>query len=180
MADALRNDFPEIESSGRFLASELLGSGSSLVKRADKSENFYEDQIIFMDQELLDLLQLKFVSGDYTTALTEPKTLAISKTKANKYFPHGNALGNTLILNNDISNPYKIGDVFEDFPSTSHIKYDFLISLRGKEFWPGEQTFWRASNYHTYIKVQPGTDIKLFEKKITDEIVKNRMLTVWR
>ena len=180
VASVLENDFPEIEGSGRFLASELLGSGSGLIKRADKPENFYEDNIIYADQQLLDLMQFQFVSGDYTQALAEPNSIAISRSKANKYFPDGNALGNTLILDNNISNPYKIGGVFEDFSSTSHLQYSFLLTMKGKEFWPGEQTFWRASNYHTYIKIRPGTNIEDLELKITDGIVKNYMLSSWR
>ena len=34
-----------------------------------------------------------------------------------------------MILNNDYTKPYKVGGVIENFPTTSHLQYDFLITL---------------------------------------------------
>ncbi|HWA32703.1 MAG TPA: FtsX-like permease family protein, partial [Cyclobacteriaceae bacterium] len=50
------------------------------------------------------------------------------------------------------------------------------ITMTGREFWKGEQDTWRASNYHTYIVVKPGTNIKALEKKTTEGILKNYVL----
>ena len=40
----------------------------------------------------------------------------------------------------------------EDFPSTSHLQYDFLLTLTDEEFWEGEQTSWCCSNYNCLQK----------------------------
>ena len=176
MASALKDDFPEVEAAGRFLSSELFGAGSKEVRRADKIENTYEEGFIYADQELLEILQPHFVNGDLSHALNEPNTIAISKSKADKYFPEEDPLGKTLILNENEMKPYKIGGVFEDFPTTSHLQYDFLLTMTGTEFWPGEQTYWRANNYYTYIKVFPGTDAAQLASKITEGTIKNYFL----
>jgi len=181
MAGTLKKDFPEVEAAGRFVASELLGGGGKLVRRADKAENFYEEGIIYFDQELLNILKPRFAYGDLSQALSEPYTIAIAKGIADKYFPGEDPLGKILIVNNNEKQSYRITGVFEDFPSTSHLhQYNLLMTLTGQEFWPGEQTFWSSSNYHTYIKVQPGTDIKQLASKLTEGIVKTYWLSSWR
>jgi putative ABC transport system permease protein len=48
-----------------------------------------------------------------------------------KFFPEGNALGQTLILDNGSAN--KITAVFEDMPETGHFAFDILRSLSGLE-----------------------------------------------
>jgi putative ABC transport system permease protein len=40
-----------------------------------------------------------------------------------------------MILNNDTKNPYKIGGVMQDFPATSHLHYDFLLTMTGHQLW---------------------------------------------
>jgi putative ABC transport system permease protein len=106
------------------------------------------------------------VYGNRTHALDEPNTLVISKRKADKYFPNENPVGKLMILNNDVSKPYKIGGVMEDLPATSHLPYDFLMTLKGVEFYPGEQNNWMANNYPTYLLLRPGANTAALEKKL--------------
>ena len=61
------------------------------------------------------------------SALTEPNTVAISRTMAEKYFPEGNAVGKFLILDDDVN--HRVTAVFEDLPSTSHFHYDIFRSI---------------------------------------------------
>ncbi|UPK67587.1 ABC transporter permease [Chitinophaga filiformis] len=165
-ANALKADLPEVEQTGRFLDGELFGAGSCQIRPSDKQENTYEEGVLFADQELLDILQIPFVYGDAAHALSEPNTIVITKSKADKYFPHQNPVGKTLIVNDNTGKPYRIGGVIEDLPVTSHLQFDFLLTLKGIELWPGEQTYWLANNYQTYILLRPGTDIIKFQSKL--------------
>ncbi|GAA0560376.1 ABC transporter permease [Chitinophaga japonensis] len=166
-ASALKNDLPEVEKAGRFLYSELFGAGNSQVRRSDQAQNAYEDGIIFADQELLDILQVPFIYGDPAHALSQPNTIVITKRKADKYFPHENPVGKTLIINDNKDKPYEIGGVIADFPVTSHLQCDFLLTLKGVELWPGEQTYWLANNYQTYFLLRPGTDVAKLRTKLS-------------
>ncbi|MGV8093667.1 MAG: ABC transporter permease [Mangrovibacterium sp.] len=107
------------------------------------------------------------IYGNRSSALSEPKTIVISKRKADQYFPGEDPVGKTMILNNDNNKIYRIGGVMENFPTNSHLKYDFLISLSGLEFYPGEQTNWMTDNYHIYIVVHSGTNVSELEKKLS-------------
>src|SRR5215471_31484 len=150
MAKALREDFPEVEKAGRIMASPLFYcAGSNQVRTPDKEENAYEEGFVFADQDMLDILQLPMVYGQRAHALSEPKTIVITRRKAEKYFPHQNPVGKLLILNNDKDRIYKVGGVIENMLSNSHIQYDFWITTTGYELWQGEQTGWGSSNYAT-------------------------------
>ncbi|MEI9917397.1 MAG: FtsX-like permease family protein [Bacteroidota bacterium] len=54
----------------------------------------------------------------------------------------------------------------EDIRKDTHFQYDFILSLKDFEFWPGEQTDWCCWNYHSYIKLRNDVDPKDFENKL--------------
>jgi putative ABC transport system permease protein len=167
MNEALLDDYPEFELTGDINPVENFGAGSNEVRRIDKQESSHEEGFVFATQSILDILEVPFIAGNPKLALTDPNTVVITESKAKQYFPDEDPIGKTLILNNDESRQYKITGVIADFPVTSHFRYDFLITLEGKEFWEGEQTNWRASNYYDYVRVRPGVNIPALEAKLT-------------
>jgi len=176
LAKTLKSDFPQVELSGRLMPSNLMGAGNAEVRRTDQVENTYEEGITFADQSMLDIFKLPMVYGDREYALARPHTVVISKRKADKYFPGQNPVGKALYFNNDNTQAYTIGGVIENFPATSHLQYDFIVTMAGREFWPGEQNNWGAFNYPTYVRLKPGVDANAFEQKITADMVKNYFL----
>ena len=173
MAQALRDDYPEVEKAGRLMDAPLFyGAGSNQLRIADEDQNTFEDGFSYADQDMLDMLEIPMVYGERSKALNEPNTMVISKSEADKYFPNQNPVGKVMILNNDIKNPYKIGGVMQDFPTTSHLKYKFLLTLTGHQLWDGEQTMWGASNYPTYVLLKKGADPELFRSKLNNILTK--------
>lgn len=167
MAKAMKENFPEVETSGRLMPHPLFYcAGSNQVRTPDKEENSYEEGFTYADPSMLDILQLPMVYGDRAHALSEPKSIVITKRKAEKYFPHQDPVGKTLILNNDKDRIYKVGGVIEDFPTNSHIQYDFWLTMTGYELWKNEQQGWNSSNYLTYVLLKPGVDRAAFQKKL--------------
>ena len=177
-SNVLKEDFPEVEQVGRLNRTELFGAGSNEIRRSDKNMNTHEEGFAYADQSLLELLNLPMVYGNQAHALDEPNTIVISKRIADKYFPNQDPVGKIFIINNNLpfrvgtainnnfSKPYRIGGVIE-FPERSHFQYDFLLTLKGVEFWPGEQNAWYANNYHTYVKLRPGTNVSSLEAKLS-------------
>lgn len=175
-ASAVKQEYPEVEMTARYNAGVLFGAGNAQIRRADRIENTYEEGLAYVDQSLLDILQLPMVYGSREHALSEPNTIVITKRKADKFFPGEDPVGKLLIVNNDVDHAYKIGGVVKDFPATSHIQFDFMITMTGREFWKGEQNWWGATNYPTYVKVRAGTDPKALADKITKGIVEKYIL----
>ncbi len=178
-ARTVKATFPQIELAGRLMPFPLFwGAGSNEVMPEGKKDNIYEEGFTYADQSLLDMLQLPMVYGNRATALAEPNTMVLSRRKAEKYFPHQNPVGRLFYLNNDIKKPWKVGGVMEDMPSTTHLQYDFLLSLTGHELWNGEQNNWNNQNYDTYVKLQPGTNpVQMADKLKT--LWRGQLLPLW-
>jgi putative ABC transport system permease protein len=175
LAKALETDFPEIEKAGHYGLVDFLGGGSNEFRRADKVESIHEDGFTCMDPSLLSILEIPFISGNPKTALSNPFTIVITKSKADKYFPDEDPLGKLVILNNDEKRQYEVTGVVEDFPATSHLQCDFILSLEGWEPWPGEKTDWRANNYVDYVLLRPDATAPEVEQTLSS-VVRNYFL----
>lgn len=167
IAAVIRDNFPEVEKAGRIIPYPgWWDSGNNQFRREEKKQNTYEEGFAYLDQDLLEIFEIPMVYGDRTRALEKPNSMVISKSKADKYFPGEDPVGQTIILNEDESTPFLIGGVMEDFHTNAHLQFDFFITLTGKEFWPGEQTNWCCWNYNPYVRLKPGTNPKELGKKL--------------
>ena len=171
-AQALQQDFIDLEKVGRYNLTPFFGAGENEIRRTDAAESTHEEGFIYMDQSLLDIFQPDFISGRTDRALTSPNSIVITKSKAEKFFPNEDPLGKIFILNNDEKRLYTVTGVINDIPVTSHLKYDFIMTLSGKEFYEGEQSNWENSNYPTYVKLRAGTDVASMERKLSSVIEK--------
>ncbi|MEL7119039.1 MAG: FtsX-like permease family protein [Bacteroidota bacterium] len=169
-ARTIEQDFPEIEIAGRLAQSGYLRTGSNQIRRSDEVKNSYEDNFIFADASILDILEIDLIKGDKENVLQQPNGIIISATKAKKYFGKEDPIGKTFILNEDQERPLTIMGVMEDLPKHSHFRYDFILGLTDLEFWPGESNYWAANNYLTYVRLKPNIDPVQLEKKLLSVI----------
>ena len=176
MAKALQNDFPEVEKAGRIMSSELFGGANNQIRRTDETTDTYEKGFCFADSSIPCILNVHMIYGDWKDALSEPNSVVICKSMADKYFPNQNPVGKTLVFNDNTKNLIKIGGVMQDLPKNSSIQYRGLISLAGINFWNGEQQQWTASNYDIYLQLKPGVNISAFNKKITADVLDKYMI----
>ena len=119
--DLFLQTYPEIESAVR-----LYNWGPRYVRRPDHDERFHE-KVVWSDSTLFMVFTIPLLEGDAGSALTEPNTVAISRTMAEKYFPEGNAVGKSLILDDDVN--HRVTAVFEDLPENSHFHFDIFRSI---------------------------------------------------
>ncbi|WP_462248723.1 FtsX-like permease family protein [Ekhidna sp.] len=165
-AGLMKEQFPEIEMSGRLIPYKWYVAGDNQVRRSDRTQNTYEEGFAYMDQELLEILTPKMVYGTLEEALIKPNSVVLTREKSEKYFPGENPIGKTLILDEDVENPWVVGAVIENNDKNNHLQFDFLLTLTDEEFWRGEQTSWCCSNYNTYIKLREGVNPLVMEQKM--------------
>ena len=174
MASTVAKDFAEVENAGRVMDNGLFyGAGSNEIRIEGQQVQQHEEGFTYADQSIVDIMDIKMVRGEASSALSEPFTLVISEKMAKKYFGELNPVGKSIYLNGNNDEPFRINGVMEDFASNSHMAYDFLITLSGVEFGEGEQTRWVQNNYQTYIKLRPEAQLQAFEDKMTKGIVNN-------
>lgn len=157
LAETVVQDYPEIESAVRFRQ-----RGAYLVKRAETTDSFKETAVIWTDSTFFKVFTVPVIEGHAGSALKEPNSIAISKKIADKYFPKGNALGQSLILDNDLN--CKVTAVFKDMPTSAHFHYDVLISLAGLE--EAKSSSFLSNNFNTYLLLKEGADAKALEAKL--------------
>ncbi|SMG50690.1 ABC transporter permease [Arenibacter troitsensis] len=156
MAEALKNDFSEIE-----LVTRFRTRGSALVRKADDLANVKEEQTTYVDASFFEMFGIKMLVGDAGKALTDPNTLVLTKTAAEKHFALANAVGQNLVLNNEEN--YTVVGVIQDFPQNSFLRdYTIFESMAGLE--DASVVNWGSNNYQTFIKLIPkvkAADIQL-------------------
>ncbi len=173
MAGVADEIFEETEQTGRIMANNLFyGAGSNDIKIQGRVEEFHETGFAYADQSIMDMFKFDMVFGDPSTALSEPNTIVISQKIAHKFFKDENPVGQFIILNGDNETPRRITGVMKNFPTTSHLQYDYFLTLSGVEFGQGEQTRWTQNNYFVYLKLKPSIHVDQFEKKFSGVIIK--------
>lgn len=151
-APALKNEFPEIKEAIR-----ILPEGGGVISFQDKTVK--AGNIVFTDKNLFDVFTFPFVAGNPKTALSEPNTIVITETLANKIFGNAkNALNQTIIFDKTVAN--KVTGVMKDIPGNSHLQFEGLRALSAN-FTAG----WQDSNLYTYLLLGDGVDRNKLEAK---------------
>ncbi len=165
-ADALQTDFPEIQKAGKVNTIEIFGAGKRGMRLQGESQNNFEEGFILADQMAFEILELSLEQGNPNAALTDPRSMILSKAKAEKYFPNGNALGQTVILDNDDAKPYRITGVMKEVPKNSHLNFDFVLPI------VDTNGGWTNQNYFTYVLVDQKASIAELEQKMKSIVEK--------
>lgn len=159
LAGVLLQDFPEVEQAFR-----LRAMGSRLVKSEEGLKNSFEENFIYADPSILEILDLPLKYGDPKTALDQARSIVITSEKAEKYFPNENPIGKTFFLDDNREEPYIIGGVLAPDQLPSHILSDFYVSTEG--FAESKLQSWTRSSYPTYIRLQEGVNPDEFADKM--------------
>lgn len=126
-----------------------------------------EKMVIAADSNFLKLFSYQLLSGDPKLQLSEPNTIVLTKSKAEKYFGNENPVGKEIYLYSDFNKPFKVTGVIQDIPENTHYHFDILVSLNTiKEFLAEEN--WNGYNYYTYLQLTPNADIDKINTLLPD------------
>ena len=164
MAGTLLRDFPQVETTVRF-----RDQGSMLLRRSGTKDNTKELQSTFVDSTFFDFFGVKLLVGDTKTALTQPNTLVLTKTAAEKHFGVKNALGQDLILDN--TDTYTVTGVIEDLPKNSFLR-DHSVFMAMAGLADSREDNWGSTNYYTFIKLIPSANIEDFQAPLVSILEK--------
>ncbi|OJY92166.1 MAG: cell division protein FtsX [Sphingobacteriales bacterium 40-81] len=167
MGQIFKKDFPEVEDYTRIYTS----NGSKLVKKGSQFIN--EIKVGHADSTLFNIFTLPAIAGDARTALNEPNTVVITESTAKKYFGTTNAIGKIIETNDNDKTLYKVTAIIKDIPSNAHFNFDFIFSMKNVDYNWGQIM---SHNFHTYLLLKPGTDVKAFEKRSLDQYVNKYVL----
>ncbi|TEB40743.1 ABC transporter permease, partial [Flavobacterium circumlabens] len=91
LAKELKTSFPEIaNASGARTVSNYLSANEEIFPR---------NEGLITDSNFLSMFSFDFLEGDKNSALSQPMSIALSKSLADKLFPNGTAIGKTVFVN---------------------------------------------------------------------------------
>jgi putative ABC transport system permease protein len=160
LASFLQNKFPEISKTVRIahLEKALVSSGEL---------KFSEDRIIMADSTIFDIFTLPLSRGDQKNVLSQPNSIILSRSTAEKYFGKEDPIGKILSYNR-VQN-LTVSGIMEDIPSNSHLKFDMIVPMSSARSFFGNDFLENRMNtvVATYILVRPGTDPKKLGESVT-------------
>lgn len=140
-------------------------------------------------QDFFTILSYPLLAGNAQTALSDVRSIAISRKMARLFFGNPTeAVGKTIRYENKLvqfGNPemavgktmppehkldFMVTAVFEDLPVQSSLKFDFLFS------WEAQNTFleWASNDFRTFVQLADGADPKAVETRM-NQFLKPRL-----
>jgi putative ABC transport system permease protein len=141
----------------------------------DKKNQFLTRYGFYTDASVFEIFTFSFLEGSPQNALTQPFTIVLSKTLADKLFPSGEALGKQVYGENKVV--LTVTGVYEDFPAASSWKPTYLLPMQSFTWTTGwqnyEDNYW-AYSFYTYVLLKPNADPAAVDAKIHDALKEYR------
>lgn len=154
-AAALLDEYPDIEAAVRV----FKDGNYPLLQYGDRK--YVEEKLYFADKDFFRVFGFELTSGNKATALSEPSSILISESMAQKYFGAENPIGKIIRYQGET--PLTVTGVVKKPASNTHFKFDFLMpmsfrmaqwervtGLQGREkkwFWTGAWTYARLGDH---------------------------------
>lgn len=132
----LMEDFPQITNAAMIFRPSSWGN-SPILKLEDVE--YYEDDFVFAEQNLLEIYDFEFIRGSVDNALAGPDRIVLTESAATKYFGAEDPIGKRLKLNDFVD--MEVTGVIRDLPHNTHLKFDMLGSLDTFKNFFDDQTF---------------------------------------
>ncbi|MFW5725889.1 MAG: ABC transporter permease [Bacteroidota bacterium] len=135
-------------------------------------KRFTDDEVYWVDNDFLSMMNFPLVSGNKADVLTEPNTLVISQSTALKYFGSEDVVGKVLKMG---GTDYKINGVVEDVPASSHLQFDMLASFSTLDRFNVVEN--NGLSFPTYMLLQENADAEVVKSqvvKVADDFVNKR------
>ena len=127
----------------------------------------FENGLVAADSNYFKLFDHAMLQGDPYTALVEPYSIVLTKSKAESYFGNTDPVGKSLELLSGFDRPFKVTGVIDDVKRNTHYSFDILISL--KSIQPRiDNDGWNGFNYYTYLKLAKDADLSYMESRFPE------------
>ena len=166
LVPTLMSEVPEVEIGTLVFDLSIF---STVVVDAGEG-NQEESRFAFADENFFKVFDFEVLVGNPDLVLSEPNQIVLTESTAKRYFGKANAAtGKPLKID---GGEYIVSGVMQDFPSNSHLDFDFIASFKTHRH--GTKPEWSPSNYYSYAKLIPNADIAAFSSKL-DQMVEKYM-----
>ncbi|MEM6525171.1 MAG: ABC transporter permease [Bacteroidota bacterium] len=168
---ALKDNFPEVKQFTRLFPV----SGVVSYESPDKGfVSFREEKMQITDPAVFEVFDFTLLKGNPETALQGSNKVVVSERAVKKYFGDSDPMGESINWDGDLE--FEVTGVFEDVPSNSHIKFDFLFSYQtlNDQTDNNSETAWGWYDFNTYVLIDAGADVQELQAKWNQYLANER------
>ena len=158
----MKNEFPEVEDFVR-----MNPWGETTIRYGEHS--FTEKDFMEADSSFFNFFSIPLLRGDAAKVLSEPRTLVLSETAAERIFGREDPVNKMLKIGTDTA-LYRVTGIMKDIPDNAHFTADILSSFMTNPRANDDQ--WLSNSFSTYVLLFPGASPQSAEARIPDMIIK--------
>ena len=168
LAEALQNEFPELEHAVR----KMSWQGS----RVSANDRDFIQRFCYADPNILDVFTFPLLKGDSKTALQKTNAVLITEETAQKFFGDEDPIGKTMtVTSRYFGGVFEVTGVLKNIPRRSHFRFDLLSSTANARgmggFYFNREKWTPGSSYRpiaTYIKLANNASADVLAQKLPD------------
>ena len=161
LAPLLATEYPEIKSALR-----LRNIGKHVIRNNDKKFNI--TGILCADSNFFEYFSFPLINGSIAGALTDPASIVLTEEMAEKYFGNTDALGKTLIIDNQYE--YQVTGVLKKLPQNTFINFNCVIPFETIENFDFPKENWNYFAYTIFVRLADKADATIVSSKIKNII----------
>ncbi len=159
LGPALENEFPEVAAVTRYRPDNMV---------VRYKENAYtETEFLTVDPSFFQIFSFPLLRGDPSEALSDPNSIVIRDTMAQKYFGSEDPIGKILNLSGRVD--MAVSGVVH-IPEESEFQFDFFFTFQSYPLFQVDlaslEANWNGKNYQVYLQVHSAAPVSQLEEKI--------------
>jgi len=158
-AKTLKEKLPQIKSAvvTTHGGSHILAYGDAKLKK----------QGYTVSDHFFDMFSWKFIKGNAATALPDAYAIVLTQSTATALFGTSDPINKIIKVDNDYD--AKVTAIIADVPGNSSFQFDFINTFNySNDYLKQAMNNWQNSSWDVYIQPNPGTNMSLLEKNITE------------
>jgi ABC-type antimicrobial peptide transport system permease subunit len=159
LAKTVKEKLPQIKSAvvTTHGGSHILAYGDAKLKK----------QGYTVSDHFFDMFSWKFIKGNAATALPDAYAIVLTQSTATALFGTSDPINKIIKVDNDYD--AKVTAIIADVPGNSSFQFDFINTFNySNDYLKQAMNNWQNSSWDVYIQPNPGTNMSLLEKNITE------------
>ena len=163
LADALKNDVPEIDRVALAFGPDNYGSNSDILQVGDKKISPVE---LTADDDFLKIVQLPLVAGSADNALSDRNSIVLTESVARALFSNTECVGKLITVSSWLT--WKVSAVIKDMPANSTLQFGVIVPWRyfDQGWVKMASTNWDHNLFRLYASLKPNVSYAQVAPKI--------------